>query len=142
MSYESQSSSTHKLLRKCFPYQSNDRVPAYRFGPEHRPMVLNLRVNNTTYVAPETNENPLLLSVFPNPAYDKVTFSYKLNNQGNVTISISDNYGRVIQKYDVQGTVGWNEFTTASLNVTPGTILSYTVQSPEGTSRGRVLTQE
>ncbi len=117
-------------------------VPAYRFGPQHRPMVLNLHVNNATYVAPETNENPLLLSVFPNPTSDKVTFSYKLNTQGNVTISISDNYGRVLQMYDMQGTIGWNEFTTASLNVTPGTILNYTVQSPEGTSRGRILTQE
>jgi hypothetical protein len=75
-------------------------------------------------------------------SYDKVTFSYKLNNPGDVTISISDNYGRILQKQNIQGILGWNEFTSASLNVTPGTILSYTVQSPEGTSRGRILTQE
>jgi hypothetical protein len=117
-------------------------VPAYRFGPQHNPMLLNLYVSNDTYVAPQTNENPLYLSVFPNPAYDQVTFSYKLNNQSDVTISISDNYGRILQKQNMLGIAGWNEFTTASLNVTPGTILSYTVQSSEGTSRGRILTNE
>jgi hypothetical protein len=117
-------------------------MPAYRFGPLHRTMQLNLRAENANYIAPATSENPLHLSVFPNPAYDQVTFSYQLNNQSDVTIIISDNYGRTIQQQNMIGSVGWNEYTTASLNVTPGTILTYIVQSSEGTSRGRILTQE
>ena len=62
------------------------------------------------------------LEIYPNPFQDRLTVNLSLANAENVTIILSDNTGRVIQRRNYTGKKGQNTFELDDLSILPPSV--------------------
>ncbi|HNX78557.1 MAG TPA: T9SS type A sorting domain-containing protein [Prolixibacteraceae bacterium] len=72
---------------------------------------------------PEPSGEITNFRIYPNPASGSFTASCQLNQQGEITISITDVYGKLIHKWHEVRTPGNHQFTSGTRNLPAGIYL-------------------
>ncbi|WP_313101371.1 pectinesterase family protein [Epilithonimonas sp.] len=85
-----------------------------------------------------TDVNKKSMKVYPNPFTDRLTLSYQLKSDSNVTISLYDNSGRIVKYLSEKSKSGDNKIIVDGSTLKPG-IYYYSVKSSSEQLSGKLI---
>ncbi|WP_312762066.1 pectinesterase family protein [Epilithonimonas sp.] len=85
-----------------------------------------------------TDVNKKRMKVYPNPFTDRLTLSYQLKSDSDVTISLYDNSGRIVKYLSEKAKSGDNKIVVDGSTLKPG-IYYYSVKSSSEQLSGKLI---
>lgn len=103
----------------CNVYRSNLNAPGYVFTDEHKAILgITPPADSITIVGITTVEESVLAEVYPNPAEEQITVSYRLTGNAAAEMQVFDATGKIVRRVNV--TPSSNQVTIDVANLRPG----------------------